>query len=80
MNQHGTRRLTRDDSPIQPSNGARPKKSKEHFETPAESTLPLELGEVLVGLGMGSENPLPKAVRELAMWSLRHLGEPAASR
>lgn len=44
MNQHGAVDRARNNSPIQPSNGVMPKRSKELFKVAAELKLPAEVG------------------------------------
>ena len=78
MNQHGAVDRTRNGSPIQPSNGVMPKRSKELFKVAAELILPAEVVGILVGLGV-DENPLPEALR-VDVPDMRHPGVPAASR
>ena len=78
VNQYGAVDWTQSGSPIQPSNGVIPKRSKDLFKAAAELILPAEVVGILVGLGV-EEKPLPEAIR-VEVPDMRHPGVPAASR
>jgi hypothetical protein len=68
------------DSPIQPSKGAIQKRPRRFFEVTAEPPVLSPGMEVLVGLGVLPEKPLPEVLRVLVTPGGRHWGEPVASR
>lgn len=73
-------RMTRGDSPIQPSKDVIQRRPRRLFEVTAEPPVLSPGMAVLVGLGVLPEKPLPEELRVLVTPGGRHWGEPEASR